>query len=60
MKSIIANDKLNSLISLVEKKGIDSAKIITELKSMNIKQSVCTYYNNRNNKVPARAGEKCV
>ena len=34
MKSIIANDKLNSLISLVEKKGIDSAKIITELKSL--------------------------
>lgn len=34
MKSIIANDKLNSLISLIEKKGIDSAKIIAELKSI--------------------------
>jgi hypothetical protein len=34
MKTIIANDKLNSIISLVEKKGIDNAKIINELKAL--------------------------
>jgi len=34
MKTIIANEKLNSIISLVEKKGLDNAKVIDELKAL--------------------------
>ena len=34
MKTIIANEKLSSIISLVEKKGLDNAKVIDELKAL--------------------------
>ena len=32
MKTILANEKLNIIISLVEKKGVDNPKLIEELK----------------------------
>ena len=32
MKTILANEKLNTIISLVEKKGVDNPKLIEELK----------------------------
>ena len=36
MKTILANEKLNIIISLVEKKGVDNHKLIEELKSLRV------------------------
>ena len=36
MKTILANEKLNTIISLVEKKGVDNPKLIEELKSLRV------------------------
>ncbi len=36
MKTILANEKLNIIISLVEKKGVDNPKLIEELKSLRV------------------------
>ena len=36
MKTILANEKLSAIISLVEKKGVDNPKLIEELKSLRV------------------------